>query len=373
MKRLLALLLSVVLVMGVLTACNKKEDTKEADTKVETETKEETKTEPAAEPTAEPTEEPKQETPVAGVKTGLAVITTIASSKDASDKDGLAQADSTAAAVIVDENGVIVNCIIDTVQTKVNFSADGKITTPLDTVFVAKHELGEAYGMKKASKIGKEWYEQADALQQYVIGKTIDEVKGIAVDESGVPTSADLTSSVTVKIGTYLKAIEQAVANAKPLGAAVDNKLGLGIISTIAKSKDATADADGLAQAYTHYGVVTLDANGKITSSIIDASQGNVNFSKEGKVTTDLATEYQSKQILGDAYGMKKASKIGKEWFEQANGFASYIVGKTVDEVKGIALTDDGHAASEDLTSSVTVGIGDFLTVIEKACTTANN
>ena len=35
---------------------------------------------------------------------------------------------------------------------------------------------------------------------------------------------------------------------------------------------------------------------------------------------------------------MRGNSGIGKEWNEQANAFAEYIVGKTVDEVKGIAV-----------------------------------
>jgi hypothetical protein len=66
-----------------------------------------------------------------------------------------------------------------------------------------------------------------------------------------------------------------------------------------------------------------------ITSCIIDASQTNINFSKEGKITSDINAEFQTKNELGDAYGMKKASSIGKEWNEQANAFAQYVVGKT--------------------------------------------
>ena len=31
---------------------------------------------------------------------------------------------------------------------------------------------------------------------------------------------------------------------------------------------------------------------------------------------------------------MKRASSIGKEWNEQANAFADYVIGKTLDEIK---------------------------------------
>lgn len=374
MKKILALLMCLVLVMGAITACGTKSE--ETDTKVETETKDDAKEQPTAEPTkeatTEPTKEPEKASDATGVKTGLAVITSTADfSKDAGDKDGLAQTDSTAAAVIVDENGVIVNCVIDVVQTKINFSKAGEVTTDPTAEFVSKHEIGDAYGMKKASPIGKEWNEQATALAQYVIGKTVDEVKGIAINEKGAASSEDLTSSVTMSIGSMLEAVEVAVANAQPLGASADNKLGLGIISALGHSTANAGDKDGVAQAYTHYGVVTLNAEGKITSSIIDATQANVSFSKEGKITSDLTAAVPTKNEIGDGYGMRSASKIGKEWNEQARAFADYIVGKTATEVSSIAINEKGAPSSEDLSSSVTVGIGNFLTVIEKAYTTA--
>ncbi len=315
-------------------------------------------------------ETPAEETPAAGVvKTGMAVITSAAKSVDAGEKNGTAQADSLVAAVTVDAEGKIVKCVIDQAQTKIEFSKEGKIVTPLDTVFVAKKELGADYGMGKASGIGKEWNEQADAFAAYVAGKTVEEIKGIAVNEEGVPTEEDLTSSVTVHVTDFIAAIEKAVANAQELGASADDKLGLGVVTNIAKSADA-AEKDGVAQAYTYYTATTFQSDGVITSCIIDASQTNINFSKEGKITSDINAEFQTKNELGDAYGMKKASSIGKEWNEQANAFAQYVVGKTLDEVKGIAI-EEGVPAGDDLKSSVTVHVTDFLTILEKAFNTA--
>lgn len=313
-------------------------------------------------------EAPAEETPAAAaeVKTGLAVITSAAKSADAGEKNGVAQADSLAVAVTVDDAGKIVKCSIDQAQTKIEFSADGKVVTPLDKVFVAKKEMGADYGMAKASGIGKEWNEQADAFAAYVVGKTVDEVKGIAVNEEGVPTGSDLTSSVTVHVTDFIAAIEKAVGNAKSIGATADDTLGLGIVTTIAKSKDASAEGDGLAQAYTYYTASTFNADGVITSSIIDASQTNINFSADGKITSDINGVFQTKNELGDAYGMKKASEIGKEWNEQAAAFANYVVGKNIDEVKGIAVSE-GRPSGDDLKSSVTVHVTDFMTILEKA------
>lgn len=301
------------------------------------------------------------------LKTGLGVVTSVAKS---SEKDGLAETDSMVAAVLVDNSGKIVNCRIDAAQTKINFSKEGKLVTPKDTVFKSKQELGTEYGMGKASKIGKEWNEQADAFAAYVVGKTLDEVKGIAVNEEGIATAADLTSSVTIHIGDFVAAVEKAVNNAQDLGAKTGDKLGLGIETSMGQSADVAADKAGLAQAYSYYTASTFGADGKVTSCVIDASQGSVNFDATGKITSDIKAAVQTKNELGDAYGMKKASKIGKEWNEQAAAFAKYAAGKSIDEIKGIAV-DEGVATAADLTSSVTIHIGDFQTIIEKASANA--
>ena len=343
-KKIILLTLSIAMVGALLSGCAAK---------------------PAATPAPTPTAVATSDT----VKTGLAVISSIEKSKDPVEKVGLAQTDSTVVAVTVDKDGKIVKCMIDAAQTKIDFSEDGKIITDLKLVGKSKQELGAEYGMAKASKIKKEWNEEANALAAYVVGKTVAEVKGIAVNAEGVPTDAELASSVTLKIGGFVSAIEKAVANAQDLGAKSSDKLGLGINTNIAKSVSAGAEP-GLAQAYSYYTVVTFDASGKITSTVIDASQSNVNFTKAGKITSDLKAALKTKNELGAEYGMLKASKIKKEWNEQAATFAKYVTGKTLAEVKGIAVKE-GVPTGSDLTGSVTVHITDFTGTIEKASVNA--
>ena len=65
-------------------------------------------------------------------------------------------------------------------------------------------------------------------------------------------------------------------------------------------------------------------------------------------------------------YGMRKASAIGKEWFEQAAGFAAFITGKTLTEASGIAVNEGGYPTDADLMATTTMGIGDFLSLIQK-------
>ena len=300
------------------------------------------------------------------VKTGLAVIAAVNKSTDAGANPGLAQIDSTVVAVTVDGGGKIVKCVIDSVQSKINFNTSGQLTTPLDNLFPTKNELGESYGMNKASKIGKEWNEQAAALAKYVEGKTVEQVKAIAVDESMHPTGSDLKSSVTMSIGGYIEAIEKAVALAQELGASSSDKLGLGIVTNMAHSVNA-GEKSGLAEAYSTYMAITQDSKGKITSCVIDASQGQVNFDASGKITSDLNAAIKSKNELGEAYGMKRASKIGKEWYEQAAVFAKYVTGKTPSEVADIAVDEQGRPTGSDLRASVTIGIDDFQAILAEA------
>ena len=72
---------------------------------------------------------------------------------------------------------------------------------------------------------------------------------------------------------------------------------------------------------------------------------------------------------------MGKVSAIGKEWNEQANAFADWTVGKTVDEVTGMTLkTTEGGEVTPDvpeLTSSVTVTVTDWQAAIAKAVANA--
>lgn len=306
------------------------------------------------------------------VKTGVAVISSVAKSTAVKDGKGVAEGDSTIVAVTVDGSGKIVKCVIDAVQSKISFSDKGKVLDPTDAKVKSKNELGTEYGMSKASGLKKEWNEEAAAFADYVQGKTVDEIKGIAVDAEGHATGAELTSSVTISIGDFVDAIEQAVANAQDLGAKAEDKLGLGIVTDLAHSADAAADKEGVAEASSQITAVTLGSDGKITSCVIDAVQPTVNFDAAGKITTDLNAEVKSKDVLKDAYGMKKASKIGKEWYEQAEAFAKYVTGKTVDEVKGISVGgDEGAPTVEELKSSVTFGVTDFIENIDKAAASA--
>jgi hypothetical protein len=157
------------------------------------------------------------------LKLGFASKTTISMSKDLADKDGVksgtAQADTMMCSVIVDKAGKVVKITIDTVQSPITFDETGKITTDKAATFQTKREKGDGYGMKKASKIGKEWYEQVDAIQKWMTGKTAEQIKAMKVKtteaEGNVADEADLTSSATIGIDEFIEVATAAIANAK--------------------------------------------------------------------------------------------------------------------------------------------------------------
>ena len=140
---------------------------------------------------------------------GLGIVSSISSSKDATaEKDGAGQVDSTVCAVVVGEDGKILSCLFDMASTKVTFSAAGLITANKEAEIKTKNELGDAYNMKVASKIGMEWYQQAAALGEYCVGKTLEEVI------TGVNGGEDLKTSVTMGTSDFIKALEKAYAQA---------------------------------------------------------------------------------------------------------------------------------------------------------------
>ena len=312
-----------------------------------------------------PTEAPAAtEAPVAmegALKTGLAIVPALSGSNATAEENGKVSYDVTIVAVTVDENGVIASCKIDSVGVDAAFDATGTPAAEGAAAVLTKNELGFDYGMVKynASAIGKEWFEQADALAQFAVGKTMEEVKsGIA---GGYASDVDLKTSASIYLGGYVAAMEAAVNNAKVLGAEAGDALKLATNATL-------NCAAGKAELTVDVAAVTMDGE-VITSCVIDSLQAAVAMDETGAITTDLTVAPLTKTQLGFDYGMVKynASAIGKEWFEQVEAFCNYIVGKTAAEVAGIAITETTAPADVDLAAGCSIAIGGFQGLITEA------
>ena len=137
-------------------------------------------------------------------------------------------------------------------------------------------------------------------------------------------------------------------------------------ISNSVGSSPATSETEGSASVTSNIAALTMDGN-VITSCIIDSVQSKSGFDTTGILTGENKDKILSKAQLGEDYGLKAYSAIGKEWNEQTEAFCEYVTGKTVEEVKSIALTETTAPAEADLSASVSIAVGDFMSLIEKA------
>ena len=299
----------------------------------------------------------------AAVKTGLAVIGSIEDVKDTT-----LTIDVVAAAVTVDADGKIVDVKIDEAQTKPDLAkADEDYGVDLRT----KYEKQGDYAMKETSaqigaiEGGGEWFEQADAFMAWAKGKTAAEVRA-AVGDDGKPTDADLKAGCTITVSTIAETVARAVDNAADLGATADDKLALNIKT----EKYYESDGVKLLQYDSNVAAVTTNADGKITSCLIDAAQGKGTMA-DGKFTVKEGT-ITSKKDLKEDYNMKGVSASigvipnGGEWYEQAAAYENWAKDKTADQIKA-AVGEDGKSTDADLTAGCTITISSIAETVANA------
>lgn len=152
---------------------------------------------------------------------GLGSVTTMSGAGAEADKAGSVTINTTMCALELDDAGKITAVSFDIAQNKVGFDATGALTGELTGEHPTKEELGDSYGMKAASGIGKEWFEQAEALEDWCVGKTVEEVVTMPTYDKGdgrhtqVPDDVDLKTGCTIDMGSFLGALQEAADNAK--------------------------------------------------------------------------------------------------------------------------------------------------------------
>ena len=378
MKKMLAIALALMLCLG-LAACGTTVvmvENPEAEEPAEESAAPAVESEAPAEESEAPAEEPAEtvEVPEGELALGFYMVAAYAgghsgSTNATADANGLAQANVDIYAVTIDSNGVIVDCKIDAIQCKTNFDATGALVSEIGAVNLSKMELQDDYAMRGASSISAEWFEQVEALEDYCVGKTPAEVAGIALDDAGKATDADLIAGITMPLADFIDGVVQACNNARVSGAKEGDTLYLESDSYLSDSSAAaTADADGLAQCDTTAGAYTISADGVITDIELDCVQTKINFNASGELTTAEGTTWTTKTDLEYEYNMVPASPIGKEWFEQTAFFEDYCIGKTVADVAGISIdAETSHPTEADLITGCTMNVNAFIEVLTKS------
>lgn len=118
------------------------------------------------------------------LRTGLGIVSSTAESAAAEGAiPGNAKFSATICALAVKPDGSIADVKFDTVEAGLAFDSSGTLTGDASQEIHTKKELGDDYGLKAASGIGKEWYEQIDALEEWMRGKMVSDVLGMKVTE----------------------------------------------------------------------------------------------------------------------------------------------------------------------------------------------
>lgn len=164
------------------------------------------------------------------------------------------------------------------------------------------------------------------------------------------------------KYVSILLVVAMAMTVLAACGGQKEYKLGMGVVVSTSSSKEGQAQVDAT------YAAVVVDKDGKIVDCAIDVAQNKQSIA-EGVAA--VGQTYLTKQEKKEDYGMKGVSGIGKEWYEQADFFANFVVGKTAAEVAALETAEsNGHQVSTDadLLAGCTMDIVAMKEAVAKAC-----
>jgi len=298
----------------------------------------------------------------ATLKFGFGVYSSTPAVTDATaDKDGSAKIDVTFAAVTVDADGKIVACDLDTASNTVNFTADGKAVAVNE--FKTKYELGAGYNMVAFGNATKEWFEQADAFEKLVAGKTLGEVKALVAAENKGNDEV-VAAGCTIMINEFVAAIEKAYNAAAESNATAENTLKV-TAATEQTCADATDDKDGSNKVSTTVFAAAVDADGKVVAAASDCVEVTFTFDTKGASTFDTAKAVVTKKEAGSNYGMVAFGNAQKEWFEQAAAFDAACIGKTASEIAGL-IGADGKGVADLQAAGCTIYVTGFVKAASK-------
>ena len=290
---------------------------------------------------------------------GLGVYSSYQGAQDATDEaNGKGSYVTTAAAVLIDDDGRIIKCKIDTADIVGEFTADGKFINP--TELRTKCERREEYGMSAYGKV--EWYKQAAAFEQQVIGMRTEEIPSLMTND-GRGSSSVISAGCTIYVTDFIKALDLAVKNATASKANADDTLKLAVITSF-KGADATEKDNGKLEFETTVASVTLNNESQISSCVNDCVSTSFAFDINGKAVGEYTGEFKSKLTLKEAYGMSAAGKV--EWYKQAAAFNAACVGKTATTVSEL-MGEDYKGITAVQKAGCTIYVSGMVQVIAKA------
>ena len=262
---------------------------------------------------------------------------------------------TTVAAVVLDKDGRIASCELDELDFVVTLSGGAPqsvsdLTTKgekEDAYIPTKEDIGSDKGLTTP------WHEQADAFCDYAEGKTVGELTGLATTDG---KSAEIKGCDLV-VTDFIQAVSRAASGAMTHAMAAGDDLELAITAIPGDSA-----ANDKVQYTIEMAAVALNEKDVITGCMTDTLDAKMTM--ENGVFTTVSGPVESKRDAGDAYGMKEASGIKREGYEQADAFDTYVRGKTAAQLADMKLGADGKT---DAISGCTITITSMLKNVIKA------
>ncbi|MBQ9859355.1 MAG: hypothetical protein IJO76_01580 [Clostridia bacterium] len=282
-------------------------------------------------------------------KIGLGSIHTL-TMKDTSN----AMLKATAAAVVLDKNGRIADCKLDEIAFTVTLK-DGVAQQVAD--LTSKMEKGDSY-IPTAEEMGGEgagtasWEDQVENFCDFAEGKMAGDLSGLATTDG----KSDKIEGCNLIVTDFIQAVVRACEEAKPASMEAGNDLELAL--TAAKEEGSSAEP----KFDIEMAAVTLDEGERITGCMTDTLQAKLTMA-EGIFST-VSGGMETKRQMGDGYGMKAASAIKREWYEQADAFDTFAVGKTAAELAAAKLNAEGKT---DAITGCTIAVSGMLKNVVKA------
>lgn len=185
----------------------------------------------------------------------------------------------------------------------------------------------------------------------------------------------DIKNSYINKKGyaPFIYALENAIDNARFIGAGNGDTLGLSAYKVLKKSdiKDSTDDENGSVNFVSTYGLITVDKDSRISSAMFDNVTNLVTLTNVGKI---LGSREKEVYTLNELTNPEKYSKIDSSKFElkaQLNVLGDFLRGNDIDTILGViskATDDKGNATKDGILAMIDkVDFIEFTDIIAKA------
>lgn len=248
-----------------------------------------------------------------------------------------------------------------------------------DKIIETKKELKERYGMAAISAPQGEWYVQTANFEQYVQGKTIEEVIAKEKDYQSNynKDGTEVITGCSISVENFVNSLKT-ITDTKTFTSSEVPVVGVGnIIGGLDDSGVLTV---------TMAGVATVKESDKVLASSINCYQIplKLNAAQDGAELDEDKTQTKaenltshgagvssvlSKRELKELYNMENSANEG-EWFTQADNYAAYTVGQNATGLGSKNYKTHYNTEGTEVVTGCSISCADFGKAVEEGAVT---